>query len=76
MLPFYAILVDVKDTTGKSRLQNSAQNDHEDVCVCVCVCVCVDTHTCIGNICKHIQQNVSNHYFWVVGDLYFLFFLM
>ena len=38
MLPFYAILVDVKDTTGKSRLQNSAQNDHEDVCVCVCVC--------------------------------------
>lgn len=31
MISFPVISVDVKDASGKSRLQNSAQHDHEDV---------------------------------------------
>ena len=31
MIPFHVILVDIKDASGKSRSQNSAQHDHGDV---------------------------------------------
>ena len=31
MISFHVILVDVKDASGKSRLQNSAQHDHDDM---------------------------------------------
>ena len=45
MISFHVISVDVKEASGKSRLQNSAQHDHEDVWGYEVMCMRVCGHT-------------------------------